>query len=153
MPASVRLSPEEAWGVVERSHTGIFTTLRRDGTPIALPVWFAVRDRHLYIAAPSSTKKLARIARNPRASFLVEHGRRWEELVAVHLTGWCEVVTDTELIGDIDKRLDERYSAFRSEPSKLPARTAAHYAQRTLIRFTPDERILSWDNSRIPLSG
>jgi len=32
-----RLSPEEAWAVVEASHTGIFTSLRRDGVPIALP--------------------------------------------------------------------------------------------------------------------
>lgn len=145
----VRLSADEAWDVVERSHTGIFTTLRRDGAPIALPVWFAIRDRRVYIAAPSTTKKLRRLARNPRASFLVEHGLRWEELVAVHLTGWCDVVTDGDLIADIDKRLDERYSAFRYDRSKLPALTAEHYAARTFIRFTPDERVLSWDNSRI----
>ena len=37
----VRLTSDEAWAFVEHAHTGIFTTLRRDGQPVALPVWFA----------------------------------------------------------------------------------------------------------------
>ena len=31
---SVRLGREEAWSVLADAHTGIFTSLRRDGTPI-----------------------------------------------------------------------------------------------------------------------
>jgi Pyridoxamine 5'-phosphate oxidase len=36
---------DEAWEAVGAAHTGILTTLRRDGGPIALPVWFVVDDR------------------------------------------------------------------------------------------------------------
>ena len=39
---SVRLSDEEAWAELAAAHTGIFTTLRRDGRPVTLPTWFVV---------------------------------------------------------------------------------------------------------------
>ena len=80
---SIRLSEDEAWDVISASHTGILTTLRRDGSPIALPVWFAVVDRTVCMRTPRRTKKVARVRRDPRASFLVESGERWAELVAV----------------------------------------------------------------------
>ncbi len=62
---SVRLTPDEAWAVLERAHTGILTTLRRDGMPISLPMWFVVLDRTICISAPSGTKKLARLRHDP----------------------------------------------------------------------------------------
>jgi nitroimidazol reductase NimA-like FMN-containing flavoprotein (pyridoxamine 5'-phosphate oxidase superfamily) len=91
---SVRLTPDEAWDVLARAHTGILTTLRRDGMPISLPMWFVALERTICISAPSGTKKLARLRHDPRASFLVESGERWAELEAVHLTGRIETVTD-----------------------------------------------------------
>ena len=30
----IRLAPTEAWDVIAASHTGILTTLRRDGLPV-----------------------------------------------------------------------------------------------------------------------
>ena len=73
-PMGIRLSREEAWDVLAAAHTGILTTLRADGTPIALPVWFVVLDERIYVGTPEHTKKVARVKRNPRASFLVESG-------------------------------------------------------------------------------
>ena len=148
---SVRLSSDEAWAVLERAHTGIFTSLRRDGMPISLPVWFVVLDRTVCLGAPSRTKKIARLRHDPRASFLVESGKRWAELQAVHLTGKVEFVDDLALIGRIDDALEQKYAAFRTARSAMPERTQAHYAGRTFLRLVPAERILSWDNRRLPL--
>ena len=39
---SVRMTSDEAWEFVAAAHTGILTTLRADGFPISLPVWFIV---------------------------------------------------------------------------------------------------------------
>ena len=101
---SPRMSPEECWTFVSEAHTGIFTTLRRDGTPIALPMWFACLDRTLYLQ--SRGRKLERIRHNPRASFLVESGEHWADLKAVHLTGTAELV-------DLDEDTTRR---FRQDP-------------------------------------
>ena len=153
---SIRLSTDEAWDALAQAHTGIFTTLRRDGMPIALPVWFVAIDRSICLGAPSRTKKLARLRHDPRASFLIESGERWVDLVAVHLTGRCELLDlekDRSLIERIDDELDVKYAKFRSDHTAMPQKTQEHYAARTFIRFVPDTRVLTWDNSRMPMKG
>ncbi|MEX1008311.1 MAG: pyridoxamine 5'-phosphate oxidase family protein [Acidimicrobiia bacterium] len=149
---SVRLTPEEAWDVLARAHTGILTTLRRDGMPISLPMWFVAIDRTICISAPSRTKKLSRVRKDPRASFLVESGERWAELEAVHLTGRIETVTDEAEMTRIADALDVKYAAFRTAPTEMSQATRDHYAGRTYLRLVPDERILSWDNRKLGLT-
>lgn len=65
----IRLSEDEAGDVLDESHTGILTTLRRDGTPVPLPVWYVVDERTIVVKTPPRTKKVARVKRDARASF------------------------------------------------------------------------------------
>jgi PPOX class probable F420-dependent enzyme len=147
---SVRLGREEAWSVLANAHTGIFTSLRRDGTPITLPIWFVVLDERIYVSGPAHAKRYARLRRDPRVSFLVESGKRWAELRAVHVTGRARIVTEPELETRVAAALDAKYAAFRTSRSAMPAATRAHYEVPTLtIEITPDARILSWDNARL----
>lgn len=148
---SVRLSVDEAWATIEASHTGIFTTVRRDGTPVALPLWFVVVDREIYLRTGADSKKAIRARHNPRASFLVESGERWAELQAVHLTGTVDEAP-AEPAERAAKAFDDKYTAFRTASSKMSQATRAHYATpRVFLRFRPDERIVSWDNRRLGL--
>ena len=149
---SIRLSPDEAWDVLQDAHTGILTTLRRDGTPITLPMWFVALDRTICFSAPSRTKKVARLRRDPRASFLVESGERWAELRAVHLTGRVEEITDDAEAARIAAAMDAKYARFRTASAAMPDATRAHYAARTTFRLVPDARVLTWDNSRLELA-
>ena len=144
------MSSDEAWQVVEAAHTGILTSLRRDGVPIALPVWFVAFDRRVYVAGPSHTKKFSRIRRDPRVSFLVERGSRWAELVGVHLTGTAAFVEDAALVERVARALDEKYAGFRTPRQEMPAATRARYeVEATTIEIRPDERILSWNNAHL----
>lgn len=147
----IRLTPTEAWNVISGSHTGILTTLRRDGTPVALPVWFVVDQDTIAMMTPSGTKKISRIRRDPRASFLVESGQRWEELRAVHLTGRMEVVDDPQTVSRIAANLDTKYAEYRPAAMLLPTPTRDHYAKQTYLRLVPEGRLLTWDNARIAL--
>jgi nitroimidazol reductase NimA-like FMN-containing flavoprotein (pyridoxamine 5'-phosphate oxidase superfamily) len=151
---SVRLTPDEAWGVVEASHTGILATLRRDGVPIMLPLWFVVIDRRIYLRTGADSKKARRIRHDPRASFLVEAGERWAELSAVHLTGTVTALEEgSPLISQVEAAFDAKYAGFRTASSKMSDATRAYYARpRGFFCFRPDERILSWDNARLGLS-
>jgi PPOX class probable F420-dependent enzyme len=137
----VRLSDEEAWEVLARAHTGILTTLRGDGTPISLPMWFVAMDERVYVATPEHTKKVARIKSNPRVSFLIESGDRWVDLLGVHLTGHADVVDDAGLAAQVRQAMDEKYGAFRPAGRRPPV-------DITVLEITPDERLLTWDNSR-----
>jgi nitroimidazol reductase NimA-like FMN-containing flavoprotein (pyridoxamine 5'-phosphate oxidase superfamily) len=149
---SVRLDRDEAWRVVEGAHTGILTTLRADGVPISLPVWFVVLDRRVYVKGVARSKRHARVRRDPRAAFLVESGERWAELKAVHLTGRAGIVTERALLERIDSELEKKYRGFRTRRAAMPDATRRHYSDATnTIEIVPDERILSWDNSRLTL--
>jgi len=149
---SVRLSPDEAWAVVEASHTGIFTSLRRDGIPVTLPIWFVVLERRIYVSGPATAKRVARVRRDPRVSFLVESGKRWAELRAVHLTGRACIVTEPHLLARVAAALDAKYAPFRTRRAAMPAGTRAHYEGAVAtVEITPDNHILSWDNARLRL--
>ena len=146
---SIRLTVDEAWEAVESAHTGILTTLRRDGMPIALPVWFVVDDRSVALMTPAGTKKIARIRHDPRASFLVESGEQYAELRGVHLTGRVKAVEDALATSRIEAAVEAKYAAFRPPADSLPAAAQAYYAKQVFLRFVPEGRILSWDNARL----
>jgi nitroimidazol reductase NimA-like FMN-containing flavoprotein (pyridoxamine 5'-phosphate oxidase superfamily) len=118
--------------------------------PISLPVWFVVLDRRIYVSGPAHTKKFARIARDPRVSFVVESGERWVELVGVHLTGTARIVDDTQLLERVAKALADKYDRFRTPRDQMPNETRARYETPvTTIEIRPDDRILSWENARL----
>lgn len=147
---SVRLSRAEAWDVIATAHTGILTTLRADGTPMSLPTWFVVDGGEILSRALARSGRVRRIRRNSRASFLVESGLAWAELRAVHLCGDVIIDDDPDHLAAVARRLDEKYAGFVTEAASMPESTRRHYrADRVVLRFVPDERIISWDNSRL----
>lgn len=145
------MTEDEAWEAVQSAHTGILTTLRRDGVPIALPVWFAVDDRTVVLMTPASTKKVARIRHDSRASFLVETGKKDVDLRGVHLTGRLEFVDDDAAKGRVEDAVNAKYAAFRPATCALPAKAQAFYAKQVFLRFVPTGRTLTWDNARLGL--
>jgi nitroimidazol reductase NimA-like FMN-containing flavoprotein (pyridoxamine 5'-phosphate oxidase superfamily) len=147
---SPRMTEDEIWSFVTDARTGIMTTLRRDGMPIALPVWFVTLDREIYVHTRG--KKLARLRQDPRASFLVEDGTAWKELRAVHFTGQAHVIElEPELVERYRAEVDRKYATSRTASRDMPAATANAYATAIggLVRFVPDERILHWDNRKL----
>jgi len=141
----MRLSKEERWEVLAAADIGILTTLTADGTPIALPMWFVTMDERIYVLTPASTKKVGWVQRNPRVSFLVESGTGWTELQAVHLTGQARVVEDDDLHARVRTALDDKYAAFRNDGGARNVEGVAY----ALIEITPDERMLTWDNTKM----
>jgi nitroimidazol reductase NimA-like FMN-containing flavoprotein (pyridoxamine 5'-phosphate oxidase superfamily) len=147
--ASPRMTEDEVWSFVAGAHTGILTTLRRDGMPISMPLWFACIDRVVYLSTRG--KKLARIARDPRASFLVETGAAWADLKAVHLTGRADVIDpEPGLLALVEAETARKYDTFRTPAEHMPPAAAEVYARSMRwVRFIPDTRVLQWDNSKL----
>jgi nitroimidazol reductase NimA-like FMN-containing flavoprotein (pyridoxamine 5'-phosphate oxidase superfamily) len=151
---SIRLSREQAWEELARAHTGIFTSMKADGTPITIPIWFVVLGERVYFNAPARTKKIGRLRGNPRCCFLVESGVFWRELKAVLLTGDARELTDEASKRRVRGALEAKYGAYRSRRATMPTETRSVYEAPGAVMFelVPDERILTWDNARIELS-
>ena len=83
-------------------------------------------------------------------SFLVESGKRWAELCAVHVSGRARLVSEPDLATRVAVALDAKYGPFRTARAAMPAATRAHYeVERATIEITPDDRVLGWDNARL----
>jgi nitroimidazol reductase NimA-like FMN-containing flavoprotein (pyridoxamine 5'-phosphate oxidase superfamily) len=151
---TIRLSRDEAWQELTSAHTGILTSLKADGTPITLPIWFVVLGERIYFSAPARTKKIARLRRNARCCFLVESGTFWRELKAVLVTGNAHEVTDENTTQRVRDAFDAKYDRYRSQRSSMPDETRSVYEApgRVTFEIVPDDRILTWDNARIELS-
>jgi hypothetical protein len=141
-----RLTEDEAWAQLAEAHTGLMTTLRRDGRPITLPVWFVVLDRAIYVRTPVHAKKLTRIRNDPRGYFLVEAGERWVDLTAVTLAVTATIVDDPELVARVTAATDAKYAGFAADPDLLPAAVRAAYGEMAVVRLDPDGRLNSWNN-------
>jgi general stress protein 26 len=148
----IRLDDNEAWDLIESARIGIFTSLRRSGEPISLPVWFAALDRRIYLRGPARAKKFARVANDARVSFLVEEGERWQDLRAVHLSGIARIVGDEpELLERFESEMDRRYDALRPTTSGFHESTGDRYRSMRVIEISPGPHVLSWNNSKIGL--
>jgi hypothetical protein len=70
-------------------------------------------------------------------------------LRGVHLTGRVEFITDDTATERIEAAINAKYAAFRPALDSLPAATQRYYAKQVFLRFVPEDRILTWDNTRI----
>lgn len=120
----------EAWEVVAGAHTAILTTLRRDGRPVAVPVWHVSENRKVYVQAPPATKKLARIRNDDRAHFLVEEGKAWGELRAVSFEAKATIVDADPSIGEL---FEGKYREFQAPFDLLPDAVRSFYAELAIV--------------------
>jgi nitroimidazol reductase NimA-like FMN-containing flavoprotein (pyridoxamine 5'-phosphate oxidase superfamily) len=149
----VSLSEDEAWSFIESSITGIVTTMRADGFPLALPVWFVALDHKIYVRTPAASKKINRIRNNSNTGFLVESGERWRDLTAVSFAAEATFVDDDALCNDILDARAQKYKGLGSGGSRtLPPVAVKHYSSRpSIVRLTPVGRLISWDNRKMRL--
>ena len=149
----VRMSEEAAWEFLEAGHTAILTTLRRDGWPVSLPLWYVVEGRVIYVATPERSRKVARLRHDDRACLLVERGQQWTELAAVELAVRATVLDPGDEADRAEALFAAKYTAFRPVASRMPKATSKHYSGQVVIRLDPAGPVLSWDNTKIRLEG
>jgi PPOX class probable F420-dependent enzyme len=146
---SVRLTEAETQEFLTASHTGILSTLRRDGSPAVMPMWFVVIDGHVYVRTLARSRKAGHMRRDPRVSFLVESGLAWRDLKAVVLSGRAIFETDPALIAAIDDAFDVKYADFLM-PDNTPDATRTHYAHaRVHVRIAVERRPRTWYNAKL----
>jgi nitroimidazol reductase NimA-like FMN-containing flavoprotein (pyridoxamine 5'-phosphate oxidase superfamily) len=146
----IQFTDDEERAFLAATHTGVVTTLRRDGWPVSLPVWFALVDDAIYLRTPARSKKVARVRNDDRACFLVEAGEAWAELRAVLWLGHLTEVDDEVMRQRAGAALGEKYAGFTTMRTDLPDATIRHYGRGdVLYELHADERRITWDNRKI----
>lgn len=146
---SVRLDETEIREFLAKGHTGILTSLRADGWPVSLPIWYALLDDRVYVRTPSKSRKVGRLKKDDRVSFVVESGKAWKELEAVVITGRAVLVEDEAELARVDEALAGKYAGFGT-PKAVPKATKRHYSGgSTVFRIDPVKAPLTWNNTKI----
>jgi len=146
----VRLTPDEIHTFLRDSHTGTLTTLRRDGWPVSLPLWYVAERDRVWVRTPERSKKVARIRHDDRVSFQVEAGLAWSDLEAVVITGRATLVGDADELARTERAFDAKYERYRRPQGSLPAATERHYAVPFVtIRIDPVQPPLTWKNAKL----
>ncbi len=146
----VSFDEDELWQFLDDTHTGILTTLRADGWPLALPVWFVTAERRVYVQTPARTRKVAHVRRDPRVCFTAEAGVVWGELRAVVLTGRADILPAGEERDGVMVLVSEKYKGFGMAVDEMPDVTLRYYdTEAAVIRIDPDPHRVTWDNRKL----
>jgi len=109
------LTPATIAFLTER-HLATFTTLRRDGSPHAVPVGFTWDAEALVarVIASRGTAKVAQARGGRRAALIQVDGRRW-----VTLEGTTRVLEDADAVHDAEQRYAVRYRQPRANAERV----------------------------------
>lgn len=119
---------------------GILTTIGKDGYPHSIPLTYFRVGTDIYVPGRRRSQRLVNITRNPKVSYLVEHGEDMATYRGLLTQG------DAIVIEDADEKL--RLARAAAQQRGVPERDWPTEAPRgTLIRI-PRGKVISWDNTR-----
>ncbi len=133
-----RMKPEMLAQLLEEPHIGVIATLRRNGLPYTVPVWWLHEDGVFWLTGTTTRIWCRQLQRDPRASLCIEAtdpGRH------VGVDGRCTVLELPAFdIWPTSRRLVEKYVG-RGDPANAAA-VEAFFANmqtepRMLFRLDP----------------
>jgi PPOX class probable F420-dependent enzyme len=129
-----RMKPDDVTEFLAQPHIGVLATLRRDGRPYTVPIWFLHHDDAFWITGTYDRVWCKQLFQDPRASLCVEAAAP----VAGHV-GVDGAVTTHELpdfdIWPISRLLVDKYIAAEHREAFFANMRTEH---RLLFRLTPD---------------
>jgi PPOX class probable F420-dependent enzyme len=135
------MSPAEVVAFLDRTEPallGVVGTLRGDGSPHVVPVWYRYDGEAVYIWSDEGRGWVADLVRDPRVAFSVQELEPPYAAVVMH--GSAEVRTsDGEDVTEEIRRITGRYI----EPPDVENYIAGWAHLRTIVTIQP-ERITSW---------
>jgi PPOX class probable F420-dependent enzyme len=116
----------------------LLATVRADGAPLAMPMWFLHDAATLTMISVEGTQKVRNLRRDSRLCVVAEAGGAGEDIRGVTVLGRAEFLTD----GQERRALAERFHAKYPRLERLWGGRAMP-ANRVMFRIVP-ERVKSW---------
>jgi len=147
----VSMSNPEVRAFLKEARVASLTTIGKDGYPHTVGMWFVLDADNLAMWTYAKSQKARNARREPRCSFMVETGDRYDELKGVLVKGRLEVVTDHERTEEIGRRIYDRYTlpvtgiALDDGPIVEVRRQAA----KRVGLLLPLRDVASWDHRKM----
>jgi len=143
------MSAPEIAEFLRHPHVARLATIRADGLPHVTPVWYAFEAGRFYITLGERRRHLRNLARDPRATLLVDVDRRPDDgqdgaVKAVVASGPVDLHDDPATVARYAELIDARYLPPAVNDGEDPPLMAERYV---LVVLEPSE-LLSWDFSK-----
>ncbi len=140
------MSPEEVDDFLRSERTTTMCTMHPDGSIHAVAMWYAFLSGHPAIETRRASQKIQNLRRDPRLTFLVEAGDKYENLRGVELVGRARIVEDRAQLWEFGVSMWERYVSTYSEDQR-PLVDAM--MQNRVVVAIDVTRVVSWDHRKL----
>ncbi|HYC00613.1 MAG TPA: PPOX class F420-dependent oxidoreductase [Candidatus Limnocylindrales bacterium] len=110
-------------------------TFKRDGTPVAVPIWHAVADGRIYMFTEAASVKVKRLRRDPRVTLAPCNWRG--EVREPRWSGKGRVVDDPAVVARAYEALDRKYGWQKWIVDGL-SKLAGRYHARAILEIDLD---------------
>lgn len=140
------MTPAEVEQFLAEQRVAAMCTMHPDGSIHAVAMWYGFLDGCMAVETKAKSQKVQNLKRDPRLTFLVEAGERYEELRGVELVGKARLVEDPESVWNFGVSMWERYMGPYSEEVR-PA-VEAMMKKRVVVVIDVD-KVVSWDHRKL----
>jgi len=137
MPES--LADARIQGFLATKEVVILATVQRDGSPLAMPMWFLPTPEALYMISVEGLQKVRNLRRDVRVCVVAEAGNRGADVKGATIQGRAQFVDDPEQRRPVVEQLLSRYDPDLARlwgGQVMPP-------NRVLFRIVP-ERMRTW---------
>ena len=106
----IRLSDEELRELLEGERIAVVSSLGPRGWPHSMPLWYVPREDEVWVWTYAKSQKVRNLERDPRATVLVEAGRRYSELRGAMIESEAEIHRDFETVIGFAEESTVRYA-------------------------------------------
>jgi PPOX class probable F420-dependent enzyme len=140
------MTPAEVQSFLAERHTATMCTINVDGSIHAVAMWYGFLDGRLAVQTKAKSQKARNVARDPRMTWLLEAGERYEELRGVELVGRAEIVDDPDGLWAVGVSVYDRYVDAYSERARP---IVAEMLKKRVAIVLDVERTVSWDHRKL----
>jgi PPOX class probable F420-dependent enzyme len=143
---AIKMSPPEVDEFLQQERTVTMCTMHPDGSIHAVAMWYAFLDGNLAVETKRKSQKVQNLRRDPRLTFLVEAGDKYEELRGVEVVGTALVIDDADQIWRFGVSMWERYIGPYTEDQRPGVELMMNNRVVVVIDVA---KVVSWDHRKL----
>lgn len=140
MPVMTQAQVDE---FLARPYLARIATVRPDGRPHVVPIWFYWDGQSAYMETPPNSVKAVNLRANPNCALTVDVTEGGLRFAAIIMEGTVELLTDRAVQLEMATLVYSKYLGVEGAKSPTPQRMI--HNEHVIVKFTPT-RTLTWDD-------
>jgi hypothetical protein len=143
----IQMSDEEIVTFLNEERIVICATNGKDGFPHLMPLWYVVRDGHVWAWTFAKSQKVKNLERDSRATIQVEAGDSYDQLRGVMMKTSVEVLREVDDVLPLGIEIMGKYAGGQLDDAGKAA-VEAQAVKRVALHFIPEETA-TWDHRKL----